>query len=56
MKVDGLPTSLTTVVREQNFYEFGIDAYGTTKQFCLIEESDFIKDNKNIVKLKKKNK
>ena len=56
MKVDGLPTSLTTVVREQNFYEFGIDAYGTTKQFCLIEESDFVKDNKNIVKLKKKNK
>lgn len=56
MKVDGLPTSLTTVVREQNFYEFGIEAYGTAKQFCSIEESDFIKDNKNIVKLKKKNK
>lgn len=56
MKIEGLPTSLTTVVREKELYEFGIDAYNTAKQFCSIDESSYISENRNIFKASKNRK
>jgi len=50
-KLKGLPTSLTTVVRSQEFYEMGIDGYKMsirTKENNA-EETDFILKNRVII-------
>ena len=43
MKLKGLRSSLTTAVRDRNFYEFGTEAHTTFKRMNKnIEETDFI--------------
>ena len=50
MKLGGLPTSLTTVVRDKRFYEFGDEYYMASKDFLEIKEKDYIQKNKHIIK------
>ena len=50
MKLKGLPSSLTTVVRDSNFYEFGTEAHTIFKRMNKnIEETDFIEKNRYII-------
>ncbi|TET58742.1 MAG: hypothetical protein E3J52_07670 [Promethearchaeota archaeon] len=50
VKLKGLPTSLTTVVRSSEFYEKGEEAYITLKNTYSSEETDFIEKNKYIIR------
>ncbi len=50
MKLGGIRTSLTTEVRDRKFYEFGKEAYITSKRFYNLEETNYIKDNSHIIK------
>ena len=50
MKLGGIRTSLTTEVRDRKFYEFGKEAYITSKRFYNLEETDYIKDNSHIIR------
>jgi hypothetical protein len=45
MKLNGLPSSLTTVVRSSNFYDFGAETYNVLKKTYNWEETDFITKN-----------
>ena len=46
IKLAGLPTSLTTVVRSKDFYEMGNDSYKTFLRTMKAVENNFILDNK----------
>ena len=47
MKLKGLRSSLTTAVRDRNFYEFGTEAHTTFKRMNKnIEETDFIEKSR----------
>jgi len=48
LKLKGLPTSLTTVVRSKEFYETGQEAYVALKHSFNLEETDYIEKNKRI--------
>lgn len=48
MKLKGLRSSLTTAVRDRNFYEFGTEAHTTFKRMNKnIEETDFIEKSRD---------
>lgn len=49
MKLKGLPSSLTTVVRESDFYDFGREAYKVLLTQNSLIESDYIEKNKHII-------
>ncbi len=42
IKIKGLPSSLTTVVRNSSFYEFGTETYSLFKKMNNIEETNLI--------------
>lgn len=42
MKIKGLPSSLTTVVRGRSFYEFGTETYSLFKKIKNIEETNLV--------------
>ncbi len=48
-KLEGLPTSLTTVVRKKDFYEIGSDSYKTYIRLYKSKETDFIIKNRIII-------
>lgn len=48
-KMKGLPTSLTTFVRREEFYNFGRDAYILQKNRSNLKESDLIEKNRCII-------
>jgi len=50
MKLGGLPTSLTTKVRNKNFYEYGREAYITFKRTFGFQETNYIMQNRYIIK------
>lgn len=49
MKLKGLPTSLTTVVRRKDFYEIASGEYTVLKNMYNIEETDFISKNQIVL-------
>ncbi len=49
MKLRGLPTSLTTEVRDKKFYEFGSEAYTAFKSMYKFQETDYIAKNRHII-------
>jgi len=49
-KLGALPTSLTTVVREKDFYEYGDGTYIAFKNTYKLHETDYIKKNQHIIK------
>lgn len=51
IKLKGLPSSLTTVVRSQDFYDGGSESYTTfNKNIHGLDETDFINSHKYILK------
>ena len=48
-KLEGLPTSLTTVVRSKDFYDIGSESYKTVIKMKGLQESKFIYNHRNIV-------
>lgn len=49
LKLNGLPTSLTTVVRSKDFYEIGTEAYKTLLRTYNLEETNFVYNNRFLV-------
>ena len=49
LKLKGLPTSLTTVVRSKDFYEIGAESYKTLLRTYNLEETDFVYKNRFLV-------
>lgn len=49
IKLKGLPSSLTTVVRDQDFYDSGSESYTTFKNLHSFEETDFINSHQYIL-------
>jgi len=50
MKLKGLPSSLTAVVRNADFYEFGAEAHTAFQKFNKqVKETDFIERNRYII-------
>ena len=50
MKLKGLPSSLTAVVRDSDFYEFGAEAHTAFQRFNKqVEETDFVESNRYII-------
>lgn len=49
IKLAGLPTSLTTVVRSKEFYDTGSESYKTLIRTYQISESNFIHSNRALV-------
>ena len=47
--MEGLPTSLTTVVRSKEFYDIGSESYKTLIRTYNAEESNFIYKYRKIV-------
>jgi len=50
MKLGGLPTSLTTKVRNKNFYEYGREAYIAFRRTFGFQETNYITQNRYIIK------
>ena len=50
IKLAGLPTSLTTVVRDKTFYDYGSETYIAYKRTYKLEENNFIYLNHHIIK------
>jgi len=50
LKLAGLPTSLTTVVRDKKYYESGYETYIAFKNFYKSSETDYITKNSHIIK------
>jgi len=50
IKLQGLPTSLTTVVRNRKFYESGDEAYRTYKKMSKFEETSYIAANSHVIR------
>jgi hypothetical protein len=50
LKLGGLPTSLTTVVRDKKYYESGYEAYVTFKNIYKFQETDYITKKSHIMK------
>lgn len=49
LKLQGLPTSLTTVVRSSDFYKKGEEAYIALKNAYNFKETDYLEKNKYII-------
>ncbi|MCZ7380417.1 MAG: hypothetical protein O8C64_02405 [Candidatus Methanoperedens sp.] len=49
MKLKGLPTSLTSVVRSSDFYDLGREAYKVLITQNKLNESDYLERNKHII-------
>lgn len=49
LKLEGLPTSLTTVVRGKGFYEIGTESYKTFLSTYDLKETDFVYKNRFLV-------
>jgi hypothetical protein len=49
-KLSGLPTSLTTVVRDKKFYEFGAETYIAFKRVYKLRETHYISQNTYIIR------
>jgi hypothetical protein len=45
LKLGGLPSSLTTVVRDRKYYESGLEAYIAFKNMLKFPETDYIAKN-----------
>jgi hypothetical protein len=50
LKLAGLPTSLTTVVRDRKYYESGSEAYIASKNYIKFSETDYVTKNSCIFK------
>jgi hypothetical protein len=48
-KLEGLPTSLTTVVRSKEFYEIGSESYKTLIRTLKAKESNYISINRKLI-------
>ncbi len=48
-KLEGLPTSLTTLVRSKDFYDLGNESYKTYIRLYNAKETDFISKNRIII-------
>ena len=48
-KLEGLPTSLTTVVRRKDFYDIGSESYKTVIKMKGLQESKFIYNHRNLI-------
>jgi hypothetical protein len=48
-KLEGLPTSLTTIVRSKKFYDIGSESYKTLIRTYKVEEGDFVYRYRTIV-------
>ena len=49
IKLKGLPSSLTTVVRDKDFYDSGSESYTTFKNIDNLKETDFINSHQYIL-------
>jgi hypothetical protein len=50
LKLGGLPSSLTTVVRDRRYYESGLEAYIAFKNMLKFPETDYVAKNSCIIK------
>ena len=48
IKLKGLPTSLTTIVRDKTFYSYGEEYYTAAKSMINFEETDYIQENGHV--------